>query len=106
MNNPKREGNGRSGKAGTPKVRANLRMVRTVSWSDIGDSTIADMVRLVTKYGAAIMFGITSDQGAYSICVLDNDSKIKEYPHDGDAVENVQRWLRDEYFGDGPTPSA
>jgi len=104
--NPKRESNGRSAKANNPTVRANLRMVRTVSWLDIGDSTIADMVRLVTKYGAAVMFGVTSDQGAFSICVLDNDNKIKEYPHDGDAVEAVHRWLRDEYFGDGGKPSA
>ena len=104
--NPKREGNGRSTKGNAPVVRANLRMVRTVSWDDIGDSTIADMVRLATKYGAAVMFGVTSDQGAYSICVLDNTNKIKEYPHDGDGVEAVQRWLRDEYFGDGGIPSA
>jgi hypothetical protein len=104
--NPKRENSGRTTKGSNPVVRPNLRMVRSVSWADIGDSTIADMVRLVTKYGAAIMFGVTSDQGAYSICVLDNDNKIKEYPHDGDAVEAVQRWLRDEYFGDGGKPSA
>jgi hypothetical protein len=64
------------------------------------------MVRLVTSFGAAIMFGLTSDQGAFSICVLDSDNKIKEYPHDGDGVEAVQIWLRDEYFGAGGKPAA
>jgi len=104
--NPKRETNGRTNKANTPTVRANLRMVRTVSWADIGDGTIADMVRLATQFGAAVMFGVTSDQGAFSICVLDNQNKIKEYPHDGDGVEAVLRWLRDEYFGAGGKPVA
>jgi len=104
--NPRRESNGKSTKANSPVVRANLRMVRTVSWNDLADSTIADMVRLVAGYGAAIMFGVTSDQGAFSICVLDNTNKIKEYPHDADGVEAVLIWLRDEYFGAGGKPAA
>jgi hypothetical protein len=81
-------------------------MVRTVSWADIDASTIADMVRLCTKYGAAIMFGCTSDGGALSLCILDNTNKVKEYPRDETDVHNVFTWLRDEYFADGGKPAA
>lgn len=104
--NPKREGNGRQSKTGGPVVRNNLRVVRAVSYADIDDSTIADVVRLVAGYGAAIMFGVTSDQGAFSLCVLDNENKIKEYPHTVEDFENVCHWLRDEYFGSGGKPAA
>jgi len=104
--NPKREGNGRRSSGTAPAVRRNLRVVSSVSYDDLSDSTIADMVRLVAKYGAAIMFGITSDQGAYSICVLDNDNKVKEYPHSADDFEAVHSWLRDDYFGAGGKPAA
>lgn len=103
--NPGREGNGRKGKAGTPAVRNNLRVVRSVSWSDIPASTISELVGLVTKYGAAIMFGCTSDGGAYSLCILDNQNKVKEYPRDEQDVHNILTWLRDEYFGDGGKPA-
>ncbi len=104
--NPKREGNGRTSKTNGPVVRPNLRMVRSVSWADIDDSVIAELVRLVTSQGAAVMFGVTSDQGAYSLCVLDNDNKIKEYPHSAEDVENILTWLRDDYFGVGGKPAA
>ena len=104
--NPKRENNGRQAKSSTPVVRANLRVVRAVSWADIDDSTIADLVRLATGYGSAIMFAVTSDGGAFSICVLDNQNKIKEYPHSAEEVQNVHTWLRDEYYGAGGKPAA
>ena len=103
--NPKREGNGKVTGRQAPAIRSNLRVVRPVSWSDIADDTIADIVRLVAGYGAAVMFGVTSDQGAYSILVLDNQNKIKEYPHDTDEVHNLYTWLRDEYFGVGGKPA-
>ena len=103
--NPKREGNGRQNRNANPAVRANLRVLVSRSWADIDPSTVHDLVRLVTSHGAAIMFGLTSDQGAYSVLVLDNQNKIKEYPHDMQDVENLYSWLRDEYFAEGGKPS-
>lgn len=99
--NPKREGNGPQNRKVTPAARPNLRMVRSVSWDHIDPSTIADMVCVVTAAGAAIMFGRTSDNGALSLCILDNESKIKEYPRDETDVHNFALWLKDEYFGGG-----
>ena len=104
--NPKREDNGRRKTNTTPVVRANMRVVRAVSWIDIDSDSIVDIVCLVTKHGGAVMFGRTSDGGALSLCVLDNENKIKEYPHDLDDVHNFFTWLRDEYFADGGKPVA
>jgi len=104
--NPKREDNGRRKPNQAPVVRANVRLVRSVSWGDVDSDSIADIVRLVTRYGGAVMFGRTSDGGALSLCVLDNENKIKEYPHDADDVHNIFTWLRDEYFAEGGKPAA
>lgn len=104
--NPKRESNGRKIGGASPQVRSNLRVVRAVRWSDIPSDTIAAIVELVTSFGAAVMFGVTSDKGAYSLLILDNDNKIKEYPHDETDVHNLLTWLRDEYFGAGGKPAS
>jgi hypothetical protein len=59
---------------------------------------VHDMVRIVTAQGAAVMFGVTSDGGALSICILDDQNKIKEYPRDEAEVGSLLTWLKDEYF--------
>lgn len=99
MNNPKRETGKPNGQKPTPVVRPNHRPYAVVRWSDIPDDTIAGLVHLVASNGGAIMFGCTSDGGAYSLCVLDGDNKIKEYPHTADEVLSVYQWLKDEYYG-------
>jgi|SRR5215469_16481603 len=104
--NPKREGNGKNNQGSSPKVRPNLRMVSSVSWRDISPSLIADLVRITTSNGAAIMFGITSDSGAFSICILDNANKIKEYPRDDTELLSILTWLQDEYFAVSKPPAA
>ncbi len=104
--NPRRESNAKTNGKPSPSVRANLRVVRAVSYADLDDSTIVDMVRLVTGYGAALMLAVTSDGGSFSVCVLDNTNKIKEYPHTKEEVELLYQWLRDDYFGDGGKPVA
>lgn len=105
--NPQREGRNGKGKANSPSVRPNLRVVASISWADIPSQLTAELVRLCTKHGAAVMFGRTSDGGALSLCILDNQNKVKEYPRDQTDVNNIFTWLRDVYFGPepGPTPA-
>lgn len=103
--NPKREGTTRNGKRMAPAMRPNLRVVSAISWDDIAPQLIAELVRLCTKHGSAIMFGRTSDGGALSICVLDNQEKMKEYPRDETDVNNIFTWLRDVYYGPEPQAS-
>ena len=103
--NPKREQQTRNGKSIAPVVRNNLRVVNHVSWRNISPQLIADLVRIVTSNGAAIMFGVTSDGGAFSLCVLDNTNKIKEYPRDDTELLSILTWLQQEYFGE-PGPPA
>lgn len=47
------------------------------------------------------MLGRTSDGGALSVCILDGDTKIKEYPHTADEVADVVQAIIDEYAGLG-----
>lgn len=93
------------GQANVPVVRRNVRSSASVSWGTIADDVIADLVRIAASNGAAIMFGVTSDSGAFSLCVLDKENKIKEYPHSEQEVDDFRAWLRDEYFGFGSTTS-
>lgn len=103
--NPRREGNAGKSKTSSPVVRPNLRVVASISWDDIAPQLIAELVRLCTKHGAAVMFGRTSDGGALSLCILDNQNKVKEYPRDSTDVNNIYTWLRDVYFGPEPGPT-
>lgn len=41
------------------------------------------------------MFGVTTDGGAYSICVLHGSQKVKEYPHTTEECEAVLANLTD-----------
>lgn len=50
-------------------------------WSDVEPQVIRGCVDAITRAGGAIMLGLTSDGGAFSICVLYDQDKIKEYPH-------------------------
>jgi len=104
--NPKREQQGKTNGRAVPTVRPNLRVVSNVSWRDIAPQLIADLVRIVTSNGAAIMFGVTSDGGAFSICILDNANKIKEYPRDDTEVASILSWLQNEYFVSPVPPAA
>ena len=96
----KRQGNGFA-------VRPNYRSLAECSWRDIDSDIVCELVTTVTKAGAAVMFGVTSDGGALSLCILDNQNKIKEYPRSQTEVNDILLWLKDEYFPGGaavPTP--
>jgi hypothetical protein len=66
-------------------------------WQDIDTKLIATAVALITTAGAAIILGITSDGGAYSLCVLDGTQKIKEYPHGSEACTILLQSLIEHY---------
>lgn len=87
--------------AQTPSLqrRSNLRPVIEIHWSDIDATSIRGALDAVTRMGGAIMFGRTSDGGALSICILDGDSKIKEYPHTVEEAEAVMSAILEEWVG-------
>lgn len=87
------------GRKSGPQIRPNLRVIDSVTWGQCDGGTIIAMLDLCTKSGSAIMFGRTSDGGALSLCILDGDKKIKEYPRSDEAVQEIYVWLRDEYYG-------
>ena len=89
------------GKTDSHVVRPNYVGLGTCSWSDIPAAMVVELVALVTRNHAAIMFGVTSDGGALSLCILNDQDKIKEYPRTPDEVSSLISWLRAEYF---PTP--
>lgn len=66
-------------------------------WHEIDSELLHDTVHYVTAKGAALILGVTSDGGAYSVCVLDGDSKIREYPHGKVACEDLLRSIKEYY---------
>lgn len=66
-------------------------------WSEADATKLRLAVDAVTRRGGAIMFGLTQDGGAYSICVLSGTDKAKEYPH---GAAELAQTLTDiaEYF--------
>lgn len=101
MPNGARTSNGAHGKD-SYAVRPNYRSLAVIGWADISDDIISQLVATVTSNGAAVMFGVTSDGGALSLCVLDQNSKLKEYPRSETEVHNFSLWLKDEYFSQPP----
>lgn len=91
----------RNGKTDSHVVRPNYIGLGRVNWSDIPSDMVSELVTVVTNSGAAVMFGVTADGGALSLCILDNQNKIKEYPRTETEVSSLLIWLKDEYF---PTP--
>lgn len=83
LNDKKNVARGKTGNS-TLVFRQNLRPAVEVNWSDIDPLIIRRATDAVARAGGAIMFGRTSDRGAFSICVLYADQKLKEYPHSVD----------------------
>jgi hypothetical protein len=83
----------------SPKWRVNVVPADPATWHSIDPSTLRGAIDAITRAGGAIMLSITADGGAYSIVVLHQNEKIKEYPHGKAACEDVLRELT-EYFTD------
>lgn len=77
--------------------RKNIRVLDVAAWKDVDASLLRSAVHAATMAGAAIILGVTSDGGAYSICVLDQDQKVKEYPHGVDECEQSLQDIIDFY---------
>lgn len=82
-----------------PVWRKNDRGNTVCAWSDIDATSIRGCLDAVTKAGGAFMFGLTADGGAYSICILQDNEKIKEYPHGKVECEEVLESIA-HYYAD------
>lgn len=83
-------GNGKPTKKPQQLVwRKNLRPPVECHWSDIDPAIIRRTIDAATRAGGAVMFGVTSDGGAFSICVLHQNDKLKDYPHGKDECEQA-----------------
>lgn len=97
-------GNGKvkAGREGAQKSqplmwRKNLSPAVEVRWRDVDDAILATCVDKVTTNGAALILGLTSDGGAYSVCVLSGQDKVREYPHSVQECEDLLRSIG-EFF--------
>lgn len=71
--------------------RKNTGGTSECDWGAIDPNILRGAIDAVTKAGGAIMFGVTADGGAYSLCLLQGDQKVKEYPHSiSDCEETLQ----------------
>lgn len=91
--------NGRvTGTKSKPAIRPNGRYGDGVSYADVPAELVHSIVKAVASAGGAMMFGQTRDGGAFSLCVLMGDEKIKEYPRDADEIRRFLTWLSEEYL--------
>jgi len=79
--------------------KKNTPLALICHWSDIEPTDIRGCVDAVTRAGGAVMLGLTSDGGAFSVCVLHGDDKIKEYPHGISECTDLLKALT-QYFAD------
>jgi len=52
-----------------------------VDWHQVATADLMNLLLAVTRSGGAVILGLTSDGGAFSVCILLDDQKIREYPH-------------------------
>lgn len=95
-NNPFLKPNGKKDNR-APVWRTNKVSDNVCHWGDIDPTTLRLAIDAVTRAGGAIMLGLTSDGGAYSICVLQGNEKAKEYPHGKLEAEETLKALADWY---------
>lgn len=50
-------------------------------YAEVSSEKLRDTIDAIARAGGAVMFGTTSDRGAFSVCVLYEGDKVKEYPH-------------------------
>lgn len=82
-----------------PVWRKNIQGTVVCTWRDIDPSTLRGCVDAVTTAGGAILLGLTTDGGAYSVCILQDNEKIKEYPHSAAECQDLLRGIMDWYSG-------
>lgn len=85
---PKNNGKGR-----LLQFQKNKRSNGECLYADCDANLLRDALDAATKQGAALMFGVTSDAGAYSVLILDGNDKAREYPHGADELNDVLRTI-------------
>lgn len=86
--------------SGEPKpfaFRANPQALFPVHYSEVDADHVRMALDAVTRAGGAIMFGLTSDGGAFSVMVLSSEGKAKEYPHTAEEFSELMRSITDYY---------
>lgn len=79
--------------------RENRGAALEVVWGDVDATKLRGMVDSITRAGGAVMLGRTSDGGAYSICVLMDSERLKEYPHTVEECEDLLQELMTGFAG-------
>lgn len=64
-----------------------------VRWDDLDTNEIGRLVCTVTRVGAAVIFGRTSDGGALSLTVLDGDNRVREYFRTAEEFDALHVYL-------------
>lgn len=94
---PTRSRNPQSNSAGVTNTNTFQRANRKrdfVEWEQLSDAAISGLVRAAAKDGRAVILGITSDGGAFSVTILDGDQRIREWPRSSEEFEDLAEWCQ------------
>src|SRR4051812_27422155 len=96
MANPKPTQIGKNGKQGFV-WKKNLQSGDPCLYSSIDAVVLRRAIDAITRRGGAVMLGVTSDGGAYSIVVLHENDKLKEYPHTAEELTDLLGQITEEF---------
>lgn len=82
------------------RFQANRPVQGEYYYSDLDAAIVLAAVDAVTRAGGAIMFGRTQDGGAFSMVVLMDTQKAKEYPHGVDEAHDTLKVMAATFIDD------
>jgi len=77
--------------------RTNSKRRVDLNYGSCDTNTLQRAIDRITRNGGAVMFGLTSDGGAYSVVVLYKDEKLKEYPSSTEQLEGLLEDLAEQF---------
>lgn len=80
-------------KEGTLRIRST----KGFTWAELEPADIGRLVLLVTSVGNAIILGVTSDGGALAVTILQGEERIKDWPKDPEAFQQLLAWAEGAY---------
>lgn len=92
-----RESMGRQGGKGKPMPGGAATSIKRVSYREVDTTKLVQLLEVCTHSGGAVLFGITSDGGAFALTFFAGNDRKKVYAPDVEALEAILEEWSDYY---------
>lgn len=69
-------------------------------WNSVQSQLVVEAIRVVSRSGGALRFGLTRDQGAFAVGIYGEDQPYTEYFHSAEDCANFLREIVRDYSDD------